>query len=953
MAKIRLVVGLILLLILFGLGTPVTADSDTVKWSEVNLPTEGESGSWVLASGSDVRHLTMAIDGSLYAYANPSGTNYTLFKSGDGGYSWSYTGRVKDIIVDIAVAPDDAGIVYYATASDVYRSTDAGNSFAKLPPNPGGAGSDNVTITSIDAGRQEGNNIIAVGTRDSDSSQYGGIYTLDEGKVIPSWVESNAGNYDVYAVALSPDFAGDRQMVAVVSDETDTLVTTRVGDGGWSETTGNAVIEGLVPASACVAFPDDYDATTEEHVLFVGIEAGSDNGDVYKVSSVAVLDSLVATDLNIGSLYELGDVDVTSLAISGDAASADILAGGSAEVYYSGDGGKSWRRSRKPPTGQSKTYLVMATDFSSSGRVYAATSGSESAFSVTEDGGVTWNQVSLIDTKIADIVDRIESPNYIRDNTLFMLTFDGEHSLWQSLDGGAMWERVFTSALPGVDSIKLVELSPRYGDSSQVVFLAGTSNGEPAIWQSMDNGQNFLCQITHDPTTDDTFSIDIWVVVNDNTLFVGSYGYDDNKGLVYYTNNSGRIYSTGAIVGKQSLNTIVLSPDYDQDETILVGNTKGWVYWSDDNGVSFTPLPPGAVLPSFTRSVTIAFDQEFSSNKAVYAATPTADIYDIYRGLYKGIYRFVIGESTKWVYTLATTAPTLVGPEQDLLVGFNQVTGRAAPVIFTWGQPSEEVTKYELWLAFDGTFEEVVRRVSVEETETPARVVVGPEADTPLEFMPGTTYFWKVRAFSDYPIECQWSETRQFTVGEARVTPSVTIEVPPTPDVTVKFSPSKVTIEILPAPAPVIPPAQEVPAHLLWMLIGAGSALVIALAVVTRLSYQTNAPRLQSPKAGASGVPLKPLFQWSTVPGADSYELLVATNPSLVNPIIIKAGACALTGIEWQCDVRLNYDTTYYWKVRAINSNAWSAVAVFTTKLLLSISSPPPGHRPSRPLPSG
>ena len=57
----------------------------------------------------------MAIDGTLYSYANPVGTSYTLFKSADAGYSWPTTGKVKEAIVDIAIALDDANIVYYAT----------------------------------------------------------------------------------------------------------------------------------------------------------------------------------------------------------------------------------------------------------------------------------------------------------------------------------------------------------------------------------------------------------------------------------------------------------------------------------------------------------------------------------------------------------------------------------------------------------------------------------------------------------------------------------------------------------------------------------------------------------------------------------------------------------------------------------------------------------------------
>jgi len=403
MAKIKLAVGLILLLSLLGLGTPASANPSLVKWSGVNIPTEGGAGNWVLANGSDVQHLTMAIDGTLYGYANPSGTSYTLFKSTDGGYSWSYYGRVKDTIVDIATAPDDASIIYYATMSDVYKFTDADSSFARLPANPGGAGTDNLTITSIDVARLDGKSIIAVGVRDTDSSQYGGIYTLDEREMLPGWLDTNLVGYDVYAVAFSPNFLADRQLVAVVTDEGDTLVTTKIGDSDWGETMGDARLDkdnsGIptpvaVATSAAIAFPADYDATTEDCILFVAIDAGSNRGDVYMINGMAAPGSSLATDLNIGSVYGLSNVDVTSLAVTGDTATANILAGAASSnrVYLSTDGGINWTRSTKEPTGESKTCVVMAADFTGSGRAYAATSGAESALSITKDGGVTWNQ---------------------------------------------------------------------------------------------------------------------------------------------------------------------------------------------------------------------------------------------------------------------------------------------------------------------------------------------------------------------------------------------------------------------------------------------------------------------------------------------------------------------------------------------------------------------------------
>ncbi|GAI92793.1 unnamed protein product, partial [marine sediment metagenome] len=247
---------------------------------------------------------------------------------------------------------------------------------------------------------------------------------------------------------------------------------------------------------------------------------------------------------------------------------------------------------------------------------------------------VKWSRVN-IPAGISSIVDVAISPGYSRDNTLFMLTWGGEHNLWRSLNGGTIWESIYSSTLPDVDIIDKVELSPQYGNGSQVVFIAGSSHGNPAIWKSTDNGQNFdQPRLTQDPISGAAFTIDIRAVVNDSTLFIGSF--DGSNGLVYYTTDSGLSYSTGAVAGSQSLNSIALSPDYTQDETILVGNTNGWVYWSSDNGISFEPLPPDADSPPLTGSIAVGFDPQFSSNNTIYAASNTPG---------NGIYRYIIGKS--------------------------------------------------------------------------------------------------------------------------------------------------------------------------------------------------------------------------------------------------------------------------------------------------------------------
>ena len=881
----------------------------------------------------------MAVDGTLYGYANPSGTSYTLFKSTDGGYSWSYTGKVEGAIAALATAPDDADTLYYATSSNVYRSTDAGSSFDLLPQNPGGAGSNNIEITSIDVAPANNHHTIAVGTRDTDNSQYGGVYLLDENELIPRWLDISPGNYDVYAVAFSPNFLADWQLVAVVTDESDTIVTSKVGDADWSATIGDARLDKdnsriptsvVVTTSADIAFPSDYDAASEDHVLFVAIDAGGE-GDVYMIEGVDAPSSSIATDLDIGSDHSLSNIDVTTLAVTGNTATANLLAGAatSAQVYLSTDGGSDWTRSTKPPTGQSKTYVLMAPDFSSSGRAYAATSGTESAFSITRDSGVTWNQIGLIDTAISTILDLTPSPNYSQDNTLFMLTRNSKDSLWQSLNGGTEWERVYSSALPNVDSIKWVELPPQYGNGSQVMFLAGTWDSKPAIWKSKDDGQSFVLRLTHDPDTFDTFSIDIWAVVNDDTLFIGSF--DGSNGLVYYTSNSGWSYSEGAIVGSQSLSSIALSPDYEQDETILVGNTNGWIYWSNDNGTSFEPLPPDATSPPLTDSITVAFDPEFSSNNTVYAASNTAD---------KDVYRFIINKDTEWE-SIDSTLPSggmlsqLVASADGTLYATNLKADGGMercldPTYSLVGPTFETVTRgledgatlTGLWL-HDNILWSVdshnVRLMTFTDTLSLPITLTSPLNQAPgtgignikldWETLKGaTTYNWQLdydTDFSTVPTEFE-DDTEASSARLPELEPATTY------------------YWRVRATEPVLSP---------WSA---------KWSFTTSLSPTVITPELYSPKAGATGVVIKPVFQWSGLAGADSYELIVSTDPALANPTILKVETYALPGTAWQSNVSLNYGTAYYWKVRAISSDTeseWSAVGAFTTE---SPPSPPP-----------
>jgi photosystem II stability/assembly factor-like uncharacterized protein len=656
----------------------------------------------------------------------------------------------------------------------------------------------------------------------------------------------------------------------------------------------------------------------------VAIGTGGGNGDVYRINGRQT------ADLNIGFSYGLNNVDVTSLVVSGNAAGATLLAGAasSAQVYFSTDGGLSWTRSSKEPTGQTKTCVVMAADFSRSGKVYTATSGTESALSYTADRGVTWNQLSLIDTRITDILDLAPSPNYGQDDTIFMLTYGGKHSLWRSLDGGARWERVYSSALANVDSIRRVQLSPRYGNNSKALFIAGNSGGSPAIWHSADNGQSFSApRLTRDPVTGATLSVDTWAVVDDSSLFIGSF--NGSNGLVYRTTNGGWLFSTGVVAGSQSLYSIVLSPDYDQDGIILAGNTSGWVFWSSDRGISFERLPPDASLPPLSGNICVAFDPQFNSNRTVYAASSTAD---------KGIYRFIINKSTQWeridtsLPGVATMGQLRLSADGELYAVNSQSVvsatnkggmERCLNPGYPLGLSFETVTRgladgamlsglwlceHRLWSIDTSSarlmtyYDSLSTPVSLTLPANGASGVGTQDVSLDWNALKGATrYQWQIDYDTDFSSPYEGFEDS---------TGVVTARLPTFKLATKYYWRVRVT-------EPVFSP---------WSA---------KWSFTTRLGSGVVAPELVSPEAGAGRVTLKPILQWSAIDGADRYELLVSTEVSFASPVIIKTGDYALPSTAWLCDITLDYNATYYWKVRAIGSgtsSAWSAVGAFTTE---------------------
>jgi len=856
--------------------------------------------------------LTLSPDGSLYCCANPTSTQYRLFKSTDNGTSWACCGTVEDTIIDIAILPDNPDCVYYATAAIVRQSTDGGVNFKTLAANPGGAGTGNIEITSLDVAAFEGINYVAVGTRDSDSAQYGGVYTLNE-NLTTGWQDDGIGAYDVYKVAFSPDIADDLQLTAIGTDETDTLISSETLGTGWDLAAGAGRLTGVTPVTADLTFPADYDSTpgSSQNIQYVALNTGSGLGGVYSLIGQA---APTASTLN-----RLIDGDMACLAASGNTAEILLLAGSavSSLTYFSEDAGTTWSSATRAPTGDAVTGVTLPAGFTAGSPAYAATRGAESACSLSLDQGTTWNQIGLIDTQISTILDLAISPGYSADSSLYLLTAYQQNSLWYSSNAGSAWQRIYCTPPDNSQRINLLLLSPDYSANGEVL-LAGTRNGNPVIYKSEDGGQSFNQTDSVNPETGLAVSIDTWAITSSDVLFVGSF--DGDRSLVYRTGPDSLSYVDNGAAGTQILNSLAVSPDYANDLTVLAGNICGSVYFSEDNGQDFNPLPLDAAEPPFSSDISLTFDADYSRNKTVYAADDAAG---------QGIYRLVVGTSLEWesidtgLPDKATIGAIAVSPSGALYaLNTQSVSGSdsqggmersldPAATIPTFetvtGGLEDGLSLKKLWQrenslwTIDTTNNRLLtytdNLVSPLTLATPANGASGLKAENAVlswESPDGTTgYHWQINTTTDF------SDLADKFEGDV-TSSSVTLT---------SLDSNTLYYWRVRAIQPVISP---------WSDIRSFDTLKL------------NAPTLSLPSSSGT-CSVEPVFKWSACTGAEQYDLLVSLNEDFSNPVIDRI--CSTN--VWQCDIALNYDSSYYWKVRAVSGEVkseWSAASLFTTE---------------------
>jgi|GEM_PF-1481006 len=723
-----------------------------MKWLKVPIP---EQADFQLLPGSNLSAIAVTPSGdTLFAAVwNVSDDGeWHVMESTDGGFSWRDTGYNEQVyagdpsdIVEIVVSPNwEMGVnfryLYVATTDRVHRSSNAGNIFSTMAGDPTAGGE---VITSLDVAFTDIGHEVLVGT-------YGVGLGPDVWLWNDAWIPQGANDnlmqlFGVLDVAFSPTYRDDDIIYCVVNTEpvllqrqtmlrmaTDPART--FGDvanwGGYvsdakfykgtsttpifcgDAATGAISLGGGLDGRARMAFAEDYDSSPGSATwsVFVGVSAYEpcglcagtcSTGDVFLVSIVTTfITASEVEDKNIRG----GDSasNVWSIAVSGNTASATILAGmrelniegGTAAlvsgVHYSTNGGTSWLQSYKPPSGltkqtialdclnninQAETYVIMAPDFQTSGMAYAATSGHFSGVWVSTTDGTTWNGRGLLDYKLYDIEDIEPSPRYATDNTIFMVTamntsFNPTGTLgilWQTEDSGGHWEVILAMnamfPLPGIN-IDNVELAVNYPDD-KYIFVTGKRvvqkliAGDPdhciKILGSADGGNTFTI-----PVGTDEFVITEFVALGGAEIIAAGWELSTGFNYVWRTEKTAynweksdafardatvtdlEVYGKSVLVGTGPTEAKQAWPDNPGGWPAV--NEGGQVYLCHDYLANFQQfLRMGSDPGTLGDEVFIAFDSDYYSNDIIYAGLNSS-----VSGGEGEVWRYKVGGTLPW-----------------------------------------------------------------------------------------------------------------------------------------------------------------------------------------------------------------------------------------------------------------------------------------------------------------
>ena len=831
----------------------------------------------------------------------------------------------------------------------------------------------------------------------NESVYPGSIYYIAEDSFSATWTNIDLAcygdGYEAFAIGCAPDYEDSMETYAVVSDGSETHVVKIVGGAcpvEFAELEWNCTDSFGTWAASRIGFPDDFDETG---TLFVGITDANeckdptlpaqDGGDVYAVTYGEARDLNVAGGVACAGITP---VDIISLDVQGDTDEAELIAGAycNTDVYYSADGGWSWDDSDKNPTGEELTYVIFYE-----GSALAATSGCEAAVSMScgEEVGQYWNQISLIATNIDAVRWLGFSPGYLCDSkTMFMVTAKWGEEMGCGATAsvfrydGTYWERVFLDETYEISFTPfwMLEVSPDFNTTSAVYL----TDEDFEIFRTTDAGCSWD-QLAYPCPPD--YYVKAMEVIDEETVIVGGVN-PDNKVTVFKTTKHGsrpwKEYKlpTGAGVPY----SFALKPGYADPGTIVLGDAPyngvggsqvfisedGAETWKKvdaaiyedpidgggyDTSVVFDPTSDIIYAATFNLVVRCVIDPDAAWADQEWETILIDNDDDVFRGI------AAAGDTALYVTNRDDVEDTSFVPDGvadagGVLRSLNPDTADADDVVFerltdglvvenanpgtelrrlwlTCGTSDKGCDENVLW-SLEQIWADGVDNVWVYEDTLAAPVVLtAPFDDANVTTTGEATLSWEALCGADcyevalykYCPQCPDEKLDVSSASFGRYLDCACSEFASIDDHLVEVC------TCIKKTCIVVDDLDAGTTYYWKVRVCYGEPKLSKWSDLYEFTTAMLVPVRCSPVCGSENLTLTPNFSWSEIAGATSYEIQIATN-ELFSPILASGTP---TVNAWDGVPKLAYDTTYYWRVRAVKGDvvgAWTT-CLFSTQV--------------------
>jgi hypothetical protein len=434
------------------------------------------------------------------------------------------------------------------------------------------------------------------------------------------------------------------------------------------------------------------------------------------------------------------------------------------------------------------------------------------------------------------------------DDAAVYISSKATKNIWVSKDSGMeKWK--------SVDCYRVTAVQDMAVESGDVVYALDTATGQ-GVSKTTNAGASWGS--TKEPTKTFTGHM-LTLAPNGDILLGGSTGY------VAFSKDGGATFERTKLVqtGWAGNVQVVADDDYADnniiyagvDDDMARGKADTTSSWSDRGDVDGTHVIKGmAQIGDATYVLSdngsesrlyMSLKMETADTAALASWSYTTATGEVYSNTPQALKLSVSDSKSKlWAidtaspdlesYTDVTTlaGPTMVSPADGTTVAVNLGSGRAYDITFIFERYSDsDIKDVKLQVATDAAFNAIVfsSDYSGITTDTIAKVIGPYGNDGTAEFLPGTTYYWRVRTTS--PLYSPWSEARSFTVESMEVAPPVEVIVPPAPPTPEIVVEPKVDVVIPPTP-PVQVTEEVITPGWIYAIIVVGAVLVIAVIVL-------------------------------------------------------------------------------------------------------------------------